>query len=92
MNEASEGRKRIVECQTRETGDHFHGQIHWKLPERPKRGTTELPDGCKMIYNGDLTVVDKDGDLVSWASSDLLSMMWGDEPDGAESGSNENGK
>ena len=66
----------------------------WRLPdvERPPRGTTLLPDGGKMIYNGDLTVVDKDGDLVSWVSSDLLAMMWGDEPDGEETGSDENGK
>ena len=47
--------------------------------ERPKRGTTLLPDGGKMVYDGELTVLDKDGELVSWASSDLLAMMWGDE-------------
>ena len=52
--------------------------------ERPKRGTALLPDGGKMIYDGDLTVLDKDGDLVSWASSDLLAMMWGDDLDDDE--------
>ena len=59
----------------------------WRLPdaERPPRGTTPLPDGGKMIYNGgDLTVVDKDGDLVSWLSSDLLAIMWGDDLDDDE--------
>lgn len=52
--------------------------------ERPKRGTTLLPNGGKMICDGDLTVLDKDGELVSWASSDLLAMMWGDDPDDDE--------
>lgn len=52
--------------------------------ERPKRGTTLLPDGGKMIYDGNLTVLDKDGELVSWASSDLLAMMWGDDLDDDE--------
>ena len=57
-----------------------------RVPEtgRPKRGTTLLPDGDKMIYDGDLTVLDKDGELVSWASSDLLAMMWGDDLDDDE--------
>lgn len=43
-----------------------------------------LPDGGKMIYDGDLTVLDKDGELVSWASSDLLAMMLGDDLDDDE--------
>ena len=47
-------------------------------PERPPRGPTELSGGGKMIYDGDLTVLDKDGELVSWLSSDLLEMMWGE--------------
>lgn len=57
-----------------------------RLPEaeRPKRGTTLLPDGGKMIYDGDLTVLDKDGELVSWASPDLLAMTWGDNLDDDE--------
>lgn len=46
-------------------------------PQRPPRGTTELPGGGKMIYTGDLTVLDKDGELVSWVSSDLLEILWG---------------
>lgn len=52
--------------------------------ERPKRGTTLLPDGGKMIYDGDLTVLDKDGDLVSWVSSDLLAVLRGDEEEEGE--------
>jgi hypothetical protein len=43
-----------------------------------------LPDGGKMVYDGDLTVLDKDADLVSWASPDLLAMMWGDDLDDDE--------
>lgn len=52
-----------------------------RLPEakRPKRGTTVLPDGRQVGYDGDLTVLDKDGDVVSWVSSDLLAVLWGDE-------------
>ena len=52
-----------------------------RMEGRPKRGTTILPDGSKVIYDGDLTVLDKDGELVSWASSDLLSILWGDSED-----------
>lgn len=55
-----------------------------RLPEHPKRGTTELPDGGKMIYNGELTVVDKEGNLVSWASSELLALAWEDKLDEEE--------
>lgn len=52
-----------------------------RLPEaeRPKRGTTVLPDGRQVVYDGDLTVLDKDGDVISWASSDLLVVLWGNE-------------
>ena len=53
-------------------------------PNRPPWGTTELPGGGKMIYDGDLTVLDKDGELVSWLSSDLLEMMWGEEDETEE--------
>lgn len=51
-----------------------------RLPEaeRPKLGSMVLPDGRKVIYDGDLTVLDKDGDVISWASSDLLAVLWGD--------------
>lgn len=58
----------------------------WRLPEaeRPKRGTTLLPNGGKMIYDGDLTVLDKDGELVSWVSSEMLAEMWGDDLDDEE--------
>jgi hypothetical protein len=58
----------------------------WKLPEaeRPKRGTTVLPDGRQVVYDGDLTVLDKDGDVVSWVSSDLLAVLWGDDLDDDE--------
>jgi hypothetical protein len=52
-----------------------------RLPEaeRPKQGTTVLPDGRQVVYDGDLTVLDKDGNVVSWVSSDLLAVLWGDE-------------
>lgn len=49
-----------------------------------KRGTTILPDGRKVIYDGDLTVLDKDGELISWASSDLLEMLWGEDDEEEE--------
>jgi len=57
-----------------------------RLPEaeRPKRGSMVLPDGRKVIYDGDLTVLDKDGDVVSWVSSDLLAVLWGDDLDDEE--------
>ena len=57
-----------------------------RLPEaeRPKRGMMVLPDGSKVIYDGDLTVLDKDGDVISWASSDLLEVLWGDDLDDEE--------
>lgn len=57
-----------------------------RLPEaeRPKRGSMVLPDGRKVIYDGDLTVLDKDGDVISWASSDLLEVLWGDDLDDDE--------
>lgn len=57
-----------------------------RLPEagRPKRGTTVLPDGRQVVYDGDLTVLDKDGDVISWASSDLLEVLWGDDLDDDE--------
>jgi hypothetical protein len=59
--------------------DYRH--IHWKLSERPKRGTTELPDGRKMVYNGDLTVLDKDGEFVSWMAPELVGMLFDEEVD-----------
>lgn len=62
----------------REYGMEREKDIAMTRPKRPPRGTTELPGGGKMIYNGDLTVLDKDGELVSWLSSDLLEMMWGE--------------
>lgn len=37
-----------------------------------------------MVYDGDLTVLDKDGDVVSWVSSDLLAVLWGDDLDDDE--------
>ena len=43
-------------------------------PERPKKGTTELPDGRKVIYDGDLTVLDKDGELLAWFDAELLEV------------------
>ena len=43
-------------------------------PERPKIGTTELPDGRKVIYDGDLTVLDKDGELLAWFDAELLEV------------------
>lgn len=57
-----------------------------RLPEaeRPKRGTTVLPDRRQVVYDGDLTVLDKDGDVVSWVSSDLLEGLWGDDLDDEE--------
>lgn len=57
-----------------------------RLPEaeRPKRGSMVLPDGRKVIYDGDLTVLGKDGDVISWASSDLLEVLWGDDLDDDE--------
>ena len=57
-----------------------------RLPEaeRPKQGTMVLPDGSKVVYDGDLTVLDKDGDVISWASSDLLEVLWGDDLDDDE--------
>lgn len=61
--------------------DEASEERNWRQPEaeRPKRGTTVLPDGRQVVYNGDLTVLDKDGDVVSWVSSDLLAVWWGDE-------------
>lgn len=56
-------------------------QIHRRLPERPKRGTTELPNGGKMIYNGDLTVLDKEGEFVSWMDAGLVGMLFDEEVD-----------
>ena len=54
-------------------------------PKRPPRGTTELPDGGKVIYNGDLTVLDKDGDFVSWIDAGMVGMLFDEEWDcGAE--------
>jgi hypothetical protein len=52
-----------------------------RLPEagRPKRGTTVLPDGRQGVSDGGLSVLDKGGDVVSWVSSDLLAVLWGDE-------------
>lgn len=34
-----------------------------------------------MIYNGDLTVLDKDGDLVSWIDEGLVGMLFDEEVD-----------
>lgn len=61
--------------------DEASEERNWRQPEaeRPKRGTTVLPDGRQVVYDGDLTVLDKDGDVVSWVSSDLLAVLWGDE-------------
>ena len=50
-------------------------------PKRPPRGTTELPGGGKMIYAGDLTVLDKDGDLVSWIDASMVGMLFDEEAD-----------
>lgn len=50
-------------------------------PKRPPRGTTALPGGGKMIYAGDLTVLDKDGDLVSWIDEGLVGMLFDEEVD-----------
>lgn len=85
-NEPIEDRTKLVE--NNETGVIPVGtpmpdcrRAKWRLPdaERPPRGTTLLPCGGKMIYNGDLTVLDKDGDVVSWMPSELLAMLWGDD-------------
>ena len=48
-------------------------------PKRPPRGTTELPGGGKMIFNGDLTVLDKDGELVSWIDAGVVGMLFDEE-------------
>ena len=34
----------------------------------------------------DLTVLDKDGDVVSWMPSELLAMLWGDDLEDGEEG------
>ena len=43
-------------------------------PNNLKKGTTELPDGRKVIYDGDLTVLDKDGELLAWFDAELLDV------------------
>ena len=43
-------------------------------PDKLKKGTTELPDGRKVIYDGDLTVLDKDGELLAWFDAELLDV------------------
>ena len=79
-----------------EYGMEREKEVDMARPKRPPWGTTELPGGGKMIYDGDLTVLDKDGELVSWVSSDLLEVLWGEEgeteekqnPDGEEQKNN----
>lgn len=41
-------------------------------PNELKKGTMELPDGRKVTYDGDLTVLDKDGELLAWFDAELL--------------------
>lgn len=43
-------------------------------PNNLKKGSTELPDGRKVIYDGDLTVLDKDGELLAWLDAELLDV------------------
>ena len=44
-----------------------------KEPNKLKMGVTELPDGRKVIYDGDLTVLDKDGELLAWFDAEFLA-------------------
>ena len=70
-------------------GSEYEGgkrkEVAMTTPKRPPRGTTELPNGGKMIYNGDLTVLDKDGEFVSWIDAGMVGMLFDEEWDcGAE--------
>ncbi|MBR4398903.1 MAG: hypothetical protein IKT05_06945 [Fibrobacter sp.] len=43
-------------------------------PKKLKKEATELEDGRKVIYDGDLTVLDKDGELLAWFDAELLEV------------------
>ena len=43
--------------------------------EKLKKGVTELPDGRKVIYDGDMTVLDKDGKLLAWFDAEFVDLL-----------------
>ena len=40
-----------------------------------KEGVSEFPNGRKVIYDGDMTVLDKDGKLLAWFDAELVDIL-----------------
>ena len=51
---------------------YFDGDV---AVEKLKKGVTELPDGRKVIYYGDMTVLDKDGKLLAWFDAEFVDLL-----------------